>query len=85
MTSNESCLSGNLTTPLVASERVAVSLDLDLGKSHEDSFVYESLEHYYSVEFLEEQNLWARLDQKVSEWDGCDALPNANAINPDDG
>lgn len=50
-------------------------LDKYLGNSPENSEVYESLEHHYSVDFLEEQNLWTRLDEKIAAWGGCDALP----------
>lgn len=47
--------------------------------SHEDSSVYESLKNVFSVEYLEEQRLWQRLEEKIAAWGGCDELPNAYA------
>ncbi len=55
--------------------------DKEAGRSHEDSVAYqEFLKNFFSIEFLEEQRLWERMDEKIAAWGGCDALPRADEI-----
>ena len=54
--------------------------DLNEGRPHEDSHVYKyTLRRVYSVDFLEAQNLWSRMDSKIAAWGGCDVLPDAHS------
>jgi len=49
--------------------------DLAAERSPEQSEVYLSFWRYYTLEALEEANLWARLDEKVESFGGCDHVP----------
>jgi len=56
--------------------------DIAYGLSHEDSSVYDTFKEVFSIESLEEQRLWERMDEKIAAWGGCDVLPNAYANFP---
>jgi len=49
--------------------------DIAAGLNHADSEVYEAFSRWYSVQELEAQNLWGRLDEKIATFGGCENLP----------
>ena len=48
--------------------------DIREGKSHADSWVYNSFQRNYSVEDLEAMNLWSRIDGKINRLGGCETV-----------
>ena len=44
--------------------------DIQAGKSHAAGKVYDFFSYYYTVQYLENANLWQRLDQAVAA-QGC--------------
>lgn len=49
--------------------------DIAAGRNHAASDVYSAFSRWYSVAELEAMNLWARLDEKIASFGGCDYIP----------
>ncbi|MFX1538301.1 MAG: hypothetical protein ACFFDI_29275 [Promethearchaeota archaeon] len=49
--------------------------DVAAGRSHAESDVYDVFSRYYTVEELEEMNLWTRIQLKINIFDGCEHIP----------
>jgi hypothetical protein len=48
----------------------------DAGLPHEETAVYGMFSHLYSVQNLENENLWARMDDKIESFGGCNNIPS---------
>ncbi|MCE7743995.1 MAG: hypothetical protein GPJ52_02550 [Candidatus Heimdallarchaeota archaeon] len=53
--------------------------DLNEGRTHEESSVYESWGFFghYTVAELESLNLWEKIEAKITAWGGCENLPDS--------
>ena len=49
--------------------------DLDAGRGKEESEVFDIFRRVYTLADLDAENLWARMDGKISALGGCDAVP----------
>ncbi len=49
--------------------------DVEAGVSHQDSSVFDYFDRYYTMEELESEALWERMDDKVEGYGGCDSIP----------
>ena len=60
-------------------------LDLREEKSHEDSHVYENwgLYSHYTIEELENLELWERIEAKIAAWGECENLPPNEYFPPE--
>jgi hypothetical protein len=49
--------------------------DLEAGRSHSESHIFNVFDRWYTVAELEALQLWERIDQKIAVLGGCDNLP----------
>ncbi|GAB3279431.1 hypothetical protein GCM10027347_54150 [Larkinella harenae] len=49
--------------------------DQRMGKTHANGKVFETLSKTYTLQHLEAQNLWGRMDSKISAMGGCSNVP----------
>jgi hypothetical protein len=49
--------------------------DLDAGRGREESEVFQIFQRVYTLAQLDEANLWTRMDGKITDSGGCDAIP----------
>lgn len=49
--------------------------DVEAGKSHAESQVYQIFSRLYTIEELQDMNLWTRIEEKIDAFGGCEHIP----------